>query len=112
MAADYEAGPLLSSIAAPQASNFAVQHKSGDAFSTGSRKMQPDWLQSLEPILHLSHLHIILVHCTRVSNSNRMPVSGIVLSTPSLKIGVPHAFHSPPDRPRRRRSARCRRAGS
>lgn len=77
MAADYEAGLALSSIAAPRMGDFAVQHEKVGVISAGSRQTAPDSLQSLEPISRFSHLHITLVHCTRVSNSNRMPVSGI-----------------------------------
>ena len=77
MAADYEAGPALSSIAALCAGDFALQQIDGEAISTGSRKNARFQLQTLEPISRISHLHITLVHCTRVSNSNRMPGNGI-----------------------------------
>jgi hypothetical protein len=80
MAADYEAGLALSSIAAPRAGDFAAHHKNMGRISGGSRKTDAIPLQSLEPISRISHLHITLVHCTR--GFNQQPNAGQRHRTP------------------------------
>jgi hypothetical protein len=88
MAADYGAHRALSSAAVDQARDIAPQHDLSTVISSGSWKIIAETLQSLEPIQRFSHLHTYLVRCTRVSNSNRMPVSGIDPLTPSYCSGV------------------------
>jgi hypothetical protein len=70
MAADYGARSALSSTAVPASVILQRSIFFQTSFLQVLQKNTADALQSLEPFARFSHLHISLVHCTRVSNSN------------------------------------------
>ncbi|MFN9497214.1 MAG: hypothetical protein ACK57E_01865 [Erythrobacteraceae bacterium] len=70
MAADYGARSALSSTAVSASAILQCSIFFQASFLQVPAKNTADALQSLELFARFSHLHISLVHCTRISNSN------------------------------------------
>jgi hypothetical protein len=70
MGADYGARSALSSTAVPASAILHCSMFFQTSFLQVLEKNTVDAQQSLDPFARFSHLHISLVHCTRVSNSN------------------------------------------